>query len=194
MPKIFLLNGPPGSGKDTAATYLAGLFRGTVMKFATPLKDGCTAIYCNGNRALFDQFDTYANKGTPSPQFMGVSCRQAQIDMSEKYMKPVYGQDVFGKILANKIDVDQEGFIFISDSGFAPEAEVLADKFGRENIILIKIERDGHTYEGDSRNYIQLEGVDTYVVHNEEDNMMNFYKDLTKIVTSYTQQETKDGE
>lgn len=196
MPKIFLLNGPPGAGKDTAAIYLAGLFKGTVMKFATPLKDGCTAIYCNNNRAIFDEFDTYERKGIPDARFIGISCRQAQIDMSEKYMKPVYGQDVFGKILANKIDVDQEGFIFVSDSGFAPEAQVLVEKFGKENVILIKIEREGHTYEahGDSRSYIELDEVDTHIIVNEEDNMMDFYKELTKIVKTYVPTETQDGE
>ena len=185
MPKIFLLNGPPGSGKDTAGRFLAGLFRGTVMKFATPLKDGCTAIYCNGNRELFNSFDTFENKGSPSEQFMGVSCRQAQIDMSEKYMKPVYGQDVFGKILANKINLDQKDFIFVTDSGFAPEAQVLIEKFGVDNVILIKLEREGHTYDGDSRSYISLEGIDTYTITNQEDNMLDLYKTLTEIVSNY---------
>lgn len=173
MQKIVLINGPAGSGKDTAALLLKEEFSGEIVKFATPLKDAATAIYCGNNRNLFNQFDTYEKKGIPDPQFMGLSCRQAQINISEEFLKKQHGEEVFGQMLKNKISnwlkLGVQGPFFVSDSGFVPEAEVLVKAFGRENVILIRLRREGHTFDGDSRGYVYLDhlGVNSYEISNE---------------------------
>lgn len=174
--KIFLLNGPAGCGKDTAAEMLVEEHGGQLCKFAAPLKAAATAICFNGDRKKFDHFDQdQALKVEPREEFFGVSCRQFQIDVSEKFMKPTYGVDVFGKILRDKIcnmvQLDYPGPYFISDSGFAPEAEVLIRAFGPECVKLIRVYRPGHDYTGDSRGYVRLDhmGIQSFDLHNDAD-------------------------
>lgn len=174
-PKIILLNGPPHCGKDTIGNQLWKLTnQSSVVKFATPLKTVATHLYCNGDRDLFDKMDAPEQKGKPDELFFGKSCRQVQIDISESYAKPMHGPRVFGKILASTIKqrmaTEQTRTFFVTDSGFLPEAEELVDQFGRDNVILIRIHRDGKTFDGDSRSYINLDliGVTSLDVNNVE--------------------------
>lgn len=171
--KIILLNGPAGSGKDAAAELLKREIGGHIVKFAAPLKAAAVAICFEGNWKAFNEFDLdQSKKIEPRPEFFGVSCRQFQIDVSEKFMKPTYGVDVFGKTLATKInylkDLGEEGPYIVSDSGFVPEAEVLVRTFGAENVVLIRLHREGHDYSGDSRDYVNLDHllVSSYDVYN----------------------------
>jgi hypothetical protein len=192
--KIFLINGPAGSGKDTAANELAEYFSGRVAKFATPLKDAATAIYCGNDRAVFDSFDTFEMKKVPHERFFGKTCREVQIAISEQFLKLIHDDNVFGNILAQKIEDkrDQNFPVFVSDSGFRPEAEVLVRKFGPESIVLIRLHREGYTFEGDSRGYINLDdlGVKSFDVNNPEGDVKGFYSRLREVV-AYTLGETK---
>lgn len=166
MTKIILLNAPAGAGKDTLGSMLQTQVKeqSEVVKFASPLKSVAIQLYCNGDSRKFYEFDhDQEKKSKPDDVFLGKSCRQVQIDISEVYMKPMHGQQVFGKFLANYIhkraDEGIEVF-FVTDSGFRPEAEVLVEEFGPQNILLVRIHREGHSYEGDSRNYIELSDLD----------------------------------
>jgi len=194
MTKIFLLNGPAGSGKDTAAAHLQEYFEGKLVKFATPLKKAATAIYCDGDEKLFEHFDTFERKGIPEEIFFGKSCRQVQINISEYFLKPMHGEDVFGQILKQRIKRASTNYnlFFVSDSGFAPEAEVLIKEFGSENVVLIRIHRDGHTFDGDSRNYINLDqhNVRTYDIVNPNEDVGTFLSRLREVV-AYITGETK---
>ena len=172
-PKIVLLNGPPYSGKDTIARHLLERTPpkyGVIMKFATPLKTIVRDFFCFGDQKLFDFWDSPANKDKPTDQFLGRSCRDCQIGVSEGFFKPTFGQDVFGKILARDIARTEKGIYYISDSGFRPEAEVLVKKFGAENVILVNLERDNTSFKGDSRGYINLDDLEVtrLTIHNNE--------------------------
>lgn len=163
-PKIILLNGAPRSGKDTFGKRFAKKHGGKVMKFAEPIKAACAAMYCGGSRALFDSYDTPEEKDKAHAVFFGKTTREVQISISEEYMKPLYGQDIFGHILSNSLDRDIQDerrahspVYFITDSGFDKEAFVLINRFGVENIKLIRLHRDGHTFKGDSRGYVNLD-------------------------------------
>ena len=163
MTKIVLFNGPPSSGKDTLASQLVNRIpKSLLVKFAAPLKKLAMHMYCDSDSQKFHQFDLPDEKNKPSPVFLGKSCRQVQIDISEVYMKPMHGEDVFGKFLVKSIDKETENYdnFFVSDSGFRPEAEVLINEYGPQNVLLIRLIRDGKTYEGDSRNYIYLDDLD----------------------------------
>lgn len=194
-PKIFLLNGPPRAGKDTAAARLSHFYSGGskgLKKFAAPIKDAVTAIYHGGNREEFNRFDTAELKDTPQEVYFGKTCRQVQIGVSENFLKPFHNDSgIFGKILRNDIQRDLETdndwvfkTYFISDSGFRPEAEILIEEFGAENVILFRIFREGYTFKGDSRGYITLKdlGVREFDIHNQEDNLSAFYASLEQIV------------
>lgn len=191
--KIYLLNGCPGAGKDTAATIMTENFGGRLKKFATPLKDAATAMFCANNRWIFDAFDTFEEKVKPQDIFFGKTCRQVQIDISEKFLKPLFGQEVFGKILANSIqqDIDNhnEDLFFVSDSGFVPEAEHLVRTFGNNSVVLIRIHWEGKVirdFAGDSRGYINLDhlGVLSFDVINPEGQTEVFEERLKEIVAT----------
>jgi hypothetical protein len=152
--KIILLNGAPSSGKDTAANYLVEKYPNIKTdKFARVLKERTHALYGFSNRA-HDYYETV--KSLPNDDFYGLTPRQTYINVSETYFKVHHGGSIFGQILSFEIDNYDCDILVISDSGFEEEAQVLIDKYGEDNIILIKVQREGCTFDKDSRNYIDL--------------------------------------
>jgi hypothetical protein len=155
MTKIIFFNGPPGSGKDTAVEAL-GLTRSS---FADDLKDRFDRAFGITERP------EGADKDLPLPfPFEGVTYRQGLIAFSEKLMKPLFGEDIFGKLLLTEI-IDYEALleiesgenvllIGISDSGFAPEGRVLTEHYGKENCCVVQLWREGKDFSKDSRGYI----------------------------------------
>lgn len=191
-PIIILFNGPPAVGKDThaamAASELESIgFKVDVVKFASPLKTAACAIYCGNNTAIFAEEDRSENKSNPSDTFLGKSCREVQIAISETFMKPLHGERVFGKLLAETIKRrHKQGtqIFLVSDSGFKPEAEELLDQFGEDNIILFRLKREGKSFEGDSRSYINLDDylVPSYDVFNYENNPGRTSQEVVEII------------
>lgn len=178
MTKIILFNGPPSSGKDTIGSMVQAQLSSEyklftdVTKFAAPLKRTACSLYCEGDQTAWHQFDAPGKKDEASETFFGKTPREIQIAISEDFMKPLHGTSVFGKLLVHYIQKASprfEGFL-VTDSGFRPEAEELVTAFGAENIILIRLNREGATYEGDSRGYINLDdlGVKSIDLDNEE--------------------------
>lgn len=171
--KVLLLNGPPRSGKDTIAEILkawnpSGVF---LEKFAMPMKRVCPQIYSIPLKIWREELDTPDNKDKPSKLLLGATPRKVQIDLSEKYLKPLHGPNVFGQLCLRRIrqaSVGSSELVVISDSGFREEAEVLVKEFGADNVELWRISRPGCTFEGDSRSYIDLDdlGVETYEIPN----------------------------
>lgn len=171
-PFLILLNGPPGSGKDYAADIIAEAPDLTVSKykFSEPLKEAACAIL------EISRVELEAGKNKVDPLF-GVTLRQIQIDISEKWMKPCYGKDIFGRIALSRMseeiqwndenEEDQPDCFVISDSGFDTEAKVLLQLFGSENVLLIRLSREGKTFFGDSRSYIELDDVRTIDIYND---------------------------
>lgn len=188
-PKIFLLNGPPRSGKDTGSEWLSKHFGGRVLKFANPIKRTVTALFHNGDRKAFMAMDTAELKDTPQDIYFGKSCRAVQIGVSENFLKPFFNDTgVFGRLLVNEIDAYRDrlftGPFFISDSGFRTEAEVLIEKYGAENIFLLRLHRENHTFKGDSRGYITLKDLNVreFDITNTNDNLPAFYENLRYVV------------
>lgn len=151
--KAFLLNGPPRSGKDTAGEMLRGLTGGTLFKFADAVKTGAHTLHGFGwaDAAYFEEV-----KEVPQEYLDGKTWRQAYIEFSEKMVKPVLGSDFFGKALVRKLkNHAAHGFVaIVTDCGFAEEIRHVIDYAGSENVRLIRMYRDGCTFEGDSRSYL----------------------------------------
>lgn len=165
--KIVLFNGPPRSGKDTAASIAQGLFYNSqIMKFAMPLKRAVAALYFGGHMEDFKEYDEEL-KSIPQEVFYGKSAREVQIAISEVLMKPLHNQYIFGNILVRdimRLPTETE-VIFIPDSGFVSEAEVLIDTFGPDNVLLINLYREGTDFNNDSRNYIDLKHLGVQNIH-----------------------------
>lgn len=185
MTKLLLINGAPRSGKDTAGEIAQHIGRGKVhvAKFAKVLKERTHALYGlvsegrvgkgtpdyeleRGSPWRHGTFE--AVKDQPRAEFFGITPRQAYIAVSEKLMKPLHGEAVFGRLLLEDLKRNAAGadLIVVTDSGFAAEAAPLVEHFGRENTILMRVHRPGCTFAGDSRSHIELPGVRTVEVHN----------------------------
>lgn len=162
-PRFILLNGPPRSGKDTAAAALRG--RGSnkllgpsghtvVVRFSAPCKAafcGLVGTYCDTVGNIIG-YEDRKDEVVPS---LGVSCRQFQIDFSEKFMKPLYGPDIFGRLLVARVRpllASGVRTVIVPDAGFQEEVAVVEDAFGPQSITLIRIARDGTKW--DSRGYV----------------------------------------
>lgn len=163
--KIVFLNGPPRCGKDTAGNILQGSAGYRVAKFAAILKERTHALY--GKHLPHAAFES--SKDQPQGFFLGATPRQAYIAVSERLMKPLHGEDVFGRLLLEHIRpmaVLRLTGVAITDSGFAAEAAPIVAWAGAAQCRLIRIHREGCTFNGDSRGYIELPGVPTVEVVN----------------------------
>lgn len=170
--KILLINGPPRSGKDLLARMLeATLMEDTTMpichfeRFSMPLKRAFAGMMGIG----VDSFGVVKGdwediKDEPHELLNNRSYRQWQIDFSEVLMKPLYGEDVFGRLFCARIaqyesDWDQKYFmepiIVVPDSGFQIELKSLNKYLPEADWKLIRLHRNGTDFSGDSRSYLQ---------------------------------------
>jgi hypothetical protein len=170
--KLLLINGAPRSGKDTAGEVARRVGRGKVhvAKFAKVLKERTHALYglfgADSKPLPHDAFESV--KDCEHDEFLGATPRQAYIAVSEKLMKPLHGDAVFGLMLLQELESNaaDADLIVVTDSGFAAEAVPLVESFGAENTVLMRIHRTGCDFNGDSRSLIALDGVRTVDVHN----------------------------
>jgi len=166
LPTIILLNGPPGSGKDTAAEYIESQCPTWHVKMADPIKDACAVTFAIPRAAVEDY------KDQPCPAAGGQPLRPWLIDYSEEFMKPRFGAGIFGILLARKLKQEQFAIpgsfplVVVSDAGFGAEVDALRQHF-IANYILIRLYRDGHTFENDSRSYISPYCLLTYSIRAE---------------------------
>ena len=91
-----------------------------------------------------------------------LSPREAMIYIAECVVKPSFGRDYFGVYRANKV-LRRKNY-FDASAGFFEELPPLIDKIGQDQIILIRVYSDNHSFDGDSRDYIP-DGV----IHNTHD-------------------------
>lgn len=175
--KVIIFNGPPHAGKDLATEFCCAYFNGTHHSLKTPLIKLTAASLGITVEEFLAHYDDKCDdktheesgcvwvKDLPMYQMNGehLSKRQALIHVSENVIKPTFGDDIFGKLAANTLP---EGVVFFSDGGFPDEVQPLADKVGIDNILIVHIHRDGCTFEGDSRDYVDLDGVKTVTVKN----------------------------
>lgn len=173
MPKIILLNAPSMVGKDVAAKHLTEVRQSVHMEFKTPLFD-LTRFFFSLSKDEFDKLYSRDLKEVKRYHLGNRSIRQAMIFVSEEVVKPNFGADFFGKksvelVRAALNEGGNENFVY-SDSGFKREAEALVDAFGADNVAVVRIYRDGYTFDGDSRRYLEQEDLPNtrfIDVHNE---------------------------
>lgn len=162
MTKIILFNSPANSGKDVAVATLVEK-RGTVpFSFKRSLKAITLSIY-NVPEAVWDSWYTREGKEIPRKELYGLSCRQALIKVSEEIIKPNFSQRFFGEREKSTLKalVKEHGDIIAccSDCGFNQEIDPLLEEFGQENVYVVRIDRDGCSFVGDSRNWVDNNSV-----------------------------------
>lgn len=173
MHRVLLINGPPGAGKDAAAHAITIAHNHIHReRFSDPLKNSICSwigvIRGSEHEAWLER-----NKEIPAQALAGLSYREAQIDLSEKYLKPLYGNDCFGRWMYDRLvylhelhdRIKQDTFTVIPDSGFSNEAEPLL-ALSNTKLALMQVHRPGHDFSKDSRSYIELPGVHTFALYN----------------------------
>lgn len=161
-PRIVLLNGPPRVGKDTIARHLLAHLPGLRQGFADELK-ARTHEALGLDAEPFARFE--AVKDVPLPEFGGFTPREAYIRFSEYFAKPILGPRIFGMwwLQRWRRGAPAAPLVVIPDGGFREEPEPLAEEFGREALLLVRLHgaARGKTFAGDSRSHIGLAGVET---------------------------------
>lgn len=165
MSKAIFFNGPPRCGKDTSARAALEIPGVKFERFAMPIK---TAFAGMMGRAVDDygNVEFYEDRKEELVPELGVTYRQWQIDFSEKFMKPLYGQDVFARMLIGRTPAGSH--LAISDSGFLCEVAPVARVFGPKNVLLVRIHRDGTDFSRDSRSYVDCPLIEAVDIENND--------------------------
>jgi energy-coupling factor transporter ATP-binding protein EcfA2 len=168
MTKIIFLNGPSGSGKSTIAKLIQQLEPRYVYNEAMswPAKEGL--------KRMFQLRPDYAAKlqkkpDTVQPLFGGHTWRGMQIGLIEDYLKPMYGDDILGEMMAQRImEKLTAGTMYRTytvDVGQPQECMPLIERFGAQNCRLVHVIRPDVVFE-DTREYIVLDDVHIESFHN----------------------------
>jgi tRNA uridine 5-carbamoylmethylation protein Kti12 len=153
---IIGMNGPPRSGKDTIAHGLAAVIEdrhGTqpqLLALSQPMRDTVFAMM----GMQYDHPFYEAWKDRQIEALNGSSIRQAMIALSEEHIKPRYGNDFWNHSLMNRIWSDVK-VVIITDYGFQFEPEFFENKVNHKNHAVVQLNRNGRSYDGDSRSYVR---------------------------------------
>lgn len=148
---IVIFNGPPGSGKDEAASLFKHTFAWDHLSFKHVLFRETIKHFGVTKEWFMDGYNNRETKEKKEVELGNRSRREAMIYMSEEVIKPTYGKDFFGRQVAAEI-VDGRHYA-ISDGGFVEELVPLVERVGNKNIILVQLTREGCSYSNDSRRY-----------------------------------------
>ena len=148
--RVILLNGPPRVGKDSIGRVLHNMLipAAAVTKFAKPLVDYMWRMY--------GIIPEDINKDAPHPRLLGRTPREAMIAYSERFCKPLFGQDFFGHQAVSEIQRIAEmrqSLVVFTDSGFVNEAVPVLQRVGKGNVLQVRISRPGCSFHNDSRSY-----------------------------------------
>jgi hypothetical protein len=161
---IIIFNGPPGSGKDEAASYFK--LRGFKhISFKYVLFKETTEYFGVSHDWFMQDYNDRKIKERPENALRGFSRREALIHVSEEVIKPVEGLDFFGRCVANEIEEGRD--YAISDGGFIEELTPIINKIGTGNIVLVQLTRDGCDYSTDSRRYFDGNLIKEYVLNHQ---------------------------
>lgn len=184
---IIILNGPPGSGKDVIAAEIKKALKSQCvhLEFKDCLHDIAFAMTGLAPQQYFDIYNDRDLKERKLESFYGLSPRELLITISEDMVKPVFGKDFFGKYMVNKINKVFPDNIVFSDGGFPDEVNALAKEFGASNIKVVRLYRPGHTFEGDSRNYLDRRDLMKGVVIRDVNNTGTIKDATMKILNQF---------
>lgn len=177
-----LFNGPPRAGKDTAVNALVDTIVEDfeIIKFTGPVKD-----LTHRNHGLECAQDAYEiNKDTPLPEFGGRTPREAYIDTSTN-LKKVSGIDAVAKLFVEAIHASNASVILNPDVGDDMEALAVANSLGRDNVLVLRIHKDGHDFSKDCRTWVQSDELTIIDIVNEDGKRREFESEVAARVRGF---------
>lgn len=160
---IFILNGPPGTGKDECCAFLKTLGYEHLSFKEQLIIETCKLFGVSVEWFMAD-YNNREQKEKKRQELQGMSLRDALIHTSENVIKPKFGADFFGRKLSEKVAL--EGIYCVSDGGFVDEIMPIINKIGAENIVIIQLTRDGYDFSIDSRKFLNTNLIEEYVLGN----------------------------
>lgn len=175
--KIIITNGPPRSGKDTlCGLILKGITDHDLipLSYKKTLYVGVARRYGLSVEAVYQMNADTLIKDEPSPLFGGKSVRQALIYESESVIKKELGPQGVAiqtfKLLEEEYGKERlkNAVLYCSDGGFNSELDAAYDFFGIgvEDVYIIRMLREGCSFEGDSREFLDHPDI---VISNDSD-------------------------
>lgn len=171
-PLIIMFNAPPQSGKDTCADEVIKHFKGVrKVNFKDSLYKRSAAILgydldfwtavCQNN-ILKDNPMKDIKIGTQL--IHNATPRDMLIAVAETVIKPEFGNNIFAVDALNSIRQHMlnniGGNIFVMpDCGFDYEADVIKGAFPNAKVVVVQIEREGHTFDNDSRDWVPCDHI-----------------------------------
>lgn len=174
-PKIILLNGPAGSGKDAIAEYIQDhnpmakqhSFKHKLIEIAASIA-GVDITHWEARYSIREYKEKPWDQ-LPDMRYMGdhfadccgfdfdadrpMSMREFLAFVSEIIMKPVMGMDFFGRAAMKYCNSHPMPLYVFSDSGFNEEAKAFTDS-GDYDVYVVKLHRGDLDFNGDSRDYL----------------------------------------
>lgn len=188
--KLILFNAPPKTGKDETTEFICSKFNNAVhFEFKKKLFELTKLIYSVTDEQ-WDSLYTRENKELPSNLLRGKSPREALIYVSETIIKPTMGYSYFGDAAADMVQNTGAYLSVFSDSGFVQELLPMMNRFGVENILIIRIHMDGVDFTGDSRKYLPDSLVSDYGfniidIENVYGKFDEFKQNVLQVVTEF---------
>lgn len=171
MSKIIILNGPAAVGKDTIGNALAADYNCIPTSFKRPMFEIAASILGARDFSKFiTAYDDRDQKEQPQSFLGGKTCREFMIWISETVVKPLFGNQQFGKLMSEHIRLCDEGFSFVCTDGGFPDEVIMLVEDGHD-VTLVRLFMDGKTFAGDSRDYIRIKEshFSDYKKYNEHD-------------------------
>jgi hypothetical protein len=138
-----------------------------LFKMSQPLKDAVAALF---SLTPEEAAECERQKNDPIDLLFGHSYRNWQIAVSEKLVKIMAGADAFGYLAQRRLVRRPEVILVSSDTGFDAEVPPLLPlarrKDGTLRVVLIHLHREGCDFKKDSRNYIEIPGVEPLKIEN----------------------------
>lgn len=160
---IVFLNGPAKVGKTTIGKKLQEWWPELYVckNMADPLKAAVHTLLqfsdneINNSERMKDILYTI---GYQENTLRCYTLKNLYIKMSEEYLKPLFGPEVFGHLMIKAINNDfpnlDEKVIIICDCGFTEEVLPLINEFSKDKCMLIRLYGIGLNFDGDSRSYV----------------------------------------
>lgn len=174
-PFVLGMNGPPRSGKDTVAQAVMNLLDTQGATDVPVHKKALAETMRNGAMSILgltggDKF--YSDiKDKPLDVLGGKSFRTFMIDMSETFVKGLYGKDFWSRLLYARNQTwwnSIPSILIVTDIGFKEEVEFLCAH--SSHYIGVRLDRPGCDFSLDSRSYVASQfygGVDLALTNDE---------------------------